>query len=140
MITTNQRQLRLQIILGVVIGLTLPCYGLGLLFVSLDRSAEATQTTPTVELATQTQEPQLTDTPTPIIPTRYPTFTATLSPTATQTATLTMTASPTATETSTPEPSDTSTPTITATLTSTPSPTQAPSATVPPPTATGSGD
>lgn len=127
MTTPLEKQKRLQIILAVIIGMTLPCYGLGMLFVSVDRRNAPTPTARPPETATETWSPLLTDTPDLVIPTRFPTFT----PTLTATATLT--------QTNTPTPSDTPEPTATFTATSSPTSTHTPSHTpsdTPPPPAT----
>lgn len=114
MSTPLQKQKRLQIVLAIIIGLTIPCYGLGYIFVSVDR-----QTTPTITPSqtlppTATWFPRVTDTPALVVPTRYPTFTPTLTATPTLTSTITQT------PTLTPEPTETFTATVSPTYTDTP--------------------
>lgn len=121
--TPLQKQKRLQIILAIIVGLTLPCYGLGFLFVSLNRRAVPTAT-PRVPTPSSTWVPRLTDTPELVIPTRYPTFTATLTGTPTPTGTNTLT--PTLTSTATETFTATVSPTVTYTPSFTPSETPSP--------------
>ena len=131
-----QKQKRLQIILAIVIGMTLPCYGLGLLFVSVSSKNAPTPLPRLTEKATATLSPRLTDTPRLVIPTRFPTFTPTLTGTATSTSTATLTKTSTLTPTNTPEPTETYTATLSPTPTKTPSdtPSATPSDTPPPAT------
>jgi hypothetical protein len=126
MSTPNQKQQRLQIIFLALIGITIPCYALGYTFVNMKRKNEPTPTARIPATATITLAPIITNTPEPIIPTRFPTFTPTITPTVTPTRTETPT--PTVTYTPTPTPTDTYTPTATATNTQT-----QPATTEPPP-------
>lgn len=133
--TPNQKQQRLQIIFLALIGITIPCYALGYTFVSINEKNQPTPTARIPSSATFTITPIVTNTPVPIIPTRFPTFTPTNTPTITPTRT--ETAIPTDTPTSTP--TQTLTPTNTFTPTYTPTNTQTQPATTeppPPPTAT----
>ena len=122
MSTPLQKQKRLQIVLAIIIGMTIPCYSLGFIFLSVNRRTP-TAVTPSPEISpTVTWAPRRSATPAPVIPTRYPTFT----PTLTGTVTLTPTASFT--------PSHTPTATDTPTETSSPTPSHTPSGTPVPPT------
>lgn len=129
-----KKQQRQQIILAAIIAITLPCYGLGLLFVSIDRREAATPTQALVGTDTITPSPFVVTSPTPIVPTRFPTFTPSLTSTETLTPTPSPTSSPTSTETPSPQPSDT--PSATASATQTLTSTLQPSSTPVPPTIT----
>jgi hypothetical protein len=115
MSTPLQKQRRLQIILAIIIGLTIPCYGLGFIFVSVNRRTVPTVTQQPLP-ATATWSPRFTNTPVLVVPTRFPTFTPTLTGTATLTSTSTLT------PTLTPTPTETFTATVTPTVTDTPIP------------------
>jgi hypothetical protein len=128
MSTPLQKQKRLQIVLAIIIGMTIPCYGLGFVFVSVNRQISPTVTPRLAHTPTTTWSPRHTETPGPVIPTRYPTFTPTLTGTATPTRTSTLT------PTLTPEPTETFTPTISPTITDTPGDTLTPSDTPETPT------
>ena len=129
MSTPLQKQNRLQIVLAIIIGMTIPCYGLGYFFVSVNRRIVPTVTPDLAHTPTTTWSPQRTDTPGPVLLTRYPTFTPTLTGTATPTRTSTLT------PTLTPEPTETFTVTVSPTITNTPDDPPRPSDTLEPPTA-----
>ncbi|MFN2112676.1 MAG: hypothetical protein ACK2TT_06130 [Anaerolineales bacterium] len=133
-----KKQQRQQIILAAIIALTLPCYGLGLLFVSIDRRGESTPTPALAGTDTITPSPFVVNSATPIVPTRFPTFTPSLTPTETLTPTPSPTSSPTPSETPSPQPSDT--PSATASATQTVTDTPQPSSTPVPPTITPTGE
>lgn len=116
MSTPLQKQTRIQIILAAIIGMTIPCYGLGFFFVSVNRQIAPTITPREAYTATSTWSPQLTNTPGLVLPTRFPTFTPTLTFTATLTSTNTLT------PTLTPEPTGTFTATVSPTTSNTPPP------------------
>ena len=109
-----QKQTRIQIILAAIIGLTLPCYALGWIFVSVNRRVDPTVIPGETHTPTATFAPRWTATQPPAYPTRFPTFTPTLTytltPTPSITPTPTDTPTPTETFTATPTPSDTPTP------------------------------
>ena len=121
MATLNQKQIRLQIIFLALIGITIPCYGLGYAFVSVNRKLQPTATSSFIRTSTSTPTVFKTGTPVQIIPTRFPTFTPTRTPTITPT------------RTDTPVPSDTPTPTGTPTPTATHTVTASPTETDPTP-------
>ncbi len=130
MITPNQKQKRLQIIFIVLIVATVPCYGLGYVFVRVDDRNQPKATALPSRTPTFTSTPNITITPIPIIPTRYPTFTPTLTLTITPTRTPSRTPTKTPTPSRTPLPTETDIPTLTQT--------ELPTVTLepPPPTAT----
>lgn len=117
MSTPIQKQKRLQIILAIIIGVTIPCYALGFIFLSVNRKTAPTVTPRGSNTPTATWSHQSTDTPAPVYRTRFPTFTPTLTGTPTPTRTSTLT------PTNTPEPTGTFTPTFTQTPSDTPLPT-----------------
>jgi hypothetical protein len=136
MSTPNQKHQRLQIIFLVLIGITIPCYALGYTFVNVKRKNDPTPTVRISASATLAGILITTNTPEPIIPTRFPTFTPTNTPTITPSRTET----PIPTDTHTPTPTQTPAPTetYTPTATFTPTQTQLPTTQPPPlPTATG---
>lgn len=119
MSTPLQKQKRLQIVLAIIIGMTLPCYSLGFIFLSVNRRTAPT-TTPRAEISpTATFAPVRSATPAPVIPTRFPTFTPTLTGTATLTPTASFTPSLTPTPTATFTPTFTNTPSFTPTASDT---------------------
>jgi len=128
----NQKQKRLQIIFIILIGATIPCYGLGYAFVKIKQRNEPQSTVQSTRTATYTPAPVITSTPGRIIPTRYPTFTPTMTGTITPTRTPSPIPSDTLTPSWTPEPTGTDTPTPTITATELPTDTSEP--TTPPPT------
>ena len=133
MSSPNQKQKRLQIIFMILIGATLPCYGLGYAFVKIKQRNEPQSTVQSTRTPTYTAAPVITSTPGKIIPTRYPTFTPTLTATITPTRTPSPIPSDTPTASWTPEPTGTDTPTATATVTEIPTDTSEPSSTPPTP-------
>ncbi|MCD4803476.1 MAG: hypothetical protein K8R16_11125 [Anaerolineales bacterium] len=116
----NQKQKRLQIIFIILIGATIPCYGLGYAFVKIKQRNEPPVTVQSTRTATYTSTPFITTTPGRIIPTKYPTFTPTLTATITPTRTPSPIPSDTPTPSWTPEPTGTDTPTATPTATELP--------------------
>lgn len=129
----NQKHQRLQILFIVLIGITIPCYALGYTFVTINRRNQPTPTPRIPYTATYTEVPSITNTPAPIIPTRFPTFTPSFTPTNTATRTPSQTPSLTPSPSWTPQPTNTYTPSATLTETVIPPATTEP----PPPTATG---
>ncbi|NQS91323.1 MAG: hypothetical protein HQ574_02855 [Chloroflexi bacterium] len=127
----NQRNQRLKIIFAVLIGITIPCYFLGYTFVTVNRRNQPTPTPRVPYTATFTEVSIITDTPGPIIPTRYPTFTPSLTPTSTPSRTASQTPSKTPSPSWTPQPTNTFTPSASSTETDLPPATTEP----PPPTA-----
>jgi hypothetical protein len=120
MSTPLQKQKRLQIVLAIIIGMTIPCYSLGFIFLSFNSRTQPAVTPGLTDSPTVTWAPRNSATPAPVIPTRFPTFT----PTLTGTATLTPTAS--FTPSLTPTPTHTPTETFTPTFTVTPAPSHTP--------------
>jgi hypothetical protein len=125
---SNQKHKRLQIIFLLLIGITIPCYGLGIAFVRINQRVDPQNTQKSVSTATFTPTPFFTSTQMQIITTRYPTFTPT------ETATITPTRTPSPIPTDTPTPSRTPEPSPTDT--STQEPTENPTVTVEPPSQT----
>ena len=109
---SNQKQKRLQIIFLILIGITIPCYGLGYAFVRINQRVDPQNTQKSITTATLTSTPFLTSTHMQIITTRYPTFTPTLTATITPTRTPSPIPSDTPTSSWTPEPSPTDTSTL----------------------------
>ncbi|MFV1948468.1 MAG: hypothetical protein ACC633_00875 [Anaerolineales bacterium] len=122
MATLNQKQIRLQIIFLALIGITIPCYGLGYAFVSVNRKLQPTATSSFIKTSTSTPTVFKTRAPAQVIPTRFPTFTPTRTPTITPTRTETPVPSETPTPTGTSTPTGTPTPTHTVTASPTPLP------------------
>ncbi len=125
---SNQKQKRIQIIFLLLIGITIPCYGLGYAFVRIDQRVDPQNTQKSIKTATFTPTPFITSTQMQIITTRYPTFTPTVTATITPTRTPSPIPSDTLTPSWTPEPSPTDTSTL--------EPTAIPSHTVEPPSPT----
>ena len=125
---SNQKQKRIQIIFLLLIGITIPCYGLGYTFVRINQRADPQNTQKSIRTATFTSTPIITQTQMQILTTRFPTFTPTLTATITPTRTPSPIPSDTPTPSWTPEPSPTDTFTL--------EPTEIPSHTVEPPSPT----